>query len=199
MNTDVWDLDKENFINGNSNENRNYPILKICPNSQKCKTEKCTKDEDCFSGLCRNNVCVRNYNLAHEIYRCTGINPNYDADDIKSMFNVKCGKQLGMYCNSNNECYSGICASNYCSTKKAPSPLHSLIKNFSKGLLILAVIYIVTIITLVIYDYFNGYESDHYWRSLSHFMKAYGKNMIKGYIIGYFIVSVFFYFFRIIN
>jgi len=44
------------------------PILKICPphnlrgyNSGECITKICKKDEDCFSGMCQNGVCITNF------------------------------------------------------------------------------------------------------------------------------------------
>jgi len=187
VNTEVWDLDKEQYVNNTPNPS-SQPILKICPNSNKCKTERCTKDEDCFSGLCHNNVCVKNYNIAHEIYRCSGT-------DAK----VKCGKQLGMYCNNNDECYSGICNSNYCSNTKAPSPLLSIFYGFLNGALIVAVIYIIILIAILIHDGINGYESDHYWRSFYHLMLSLAGIAIKYYSLYFVIYLGFIYFIKMIQ
>jgi len=63
-------------------------------------------DEDCISGKCSFNKCIINNQLDHQIYRCSGTDNN-----------IKCGKQLGMECNSDEDCYSGICYHNTCVKK----------------------------------------------------------------------------------
>ena len=56
VNTEIWNIDKEEIIeDNNGNTPIIKPIMKTCPNQfgrkyvSKCKTEKCSKDEDCFS------------------------------------------------------------------------------------------------------------------------------------------------------
>ncbi|OUM57278.1 hypothetical protein PIROE2DRAFT_65095, partial [Piromyces sp. E2] len=94
INTDIWNLDKEEMV-GDANRNQKTdikPILKTCPSHNPntnmiCKTEKCTKNEDCFSGMCQSNICVYNDKIKNEfIYRCSGTDNN----------NIKCGKHFGV-------------------------------------------------------------------------------------------------------
>ena len=113
VNTEIWNIDKEEIIkDNNGNTPIIKPIMKICPHQSRkyvssCKTEKCSKDEDCFSGMCSSKVCVMNEQVNHIIYRCTGNSKN-----------IKCNKQLGMSCGSDEDCYSGSCLNYYCSNEK---------------------------------------------------------------------------------
>lgn len=85
------------------------PILKICPpqnprgyNGYKCFTELCIKDEDCFSGMCQNGVCINNSKLDYTIYRCSSVANS-------TTYSMRCGKVGGMECGSDVECYDYNC------------------------------------------------------------------------------------------
>jgi len=149
VNTDVWNLDKEEMIKDiNSNSLDDKLILKTCPKyynkSQiKCSTEKCMKDDNCFSGMCQSQKCIVNDKVDHSIYRCTGSNNK-----------VKCGKHLGMMCGSDEDCYSSHCTYGHCSTKGTTS---TFLRNLGSELLIAIGIFVL--IFCIIYIILRIYHS----------------------------------------
>lgn len=143
VNTELYDIDKQEIFKDAKEKSPSKPIIKTCPYIvgkavRKCKTEKCIKDEDCLSGLCYSNTCVSNVNY---IYRCTGA-------DI----NVKCGRQTEMSCNSDEECYTGHCAYDYCSTKKAKPRVIVILQGFGQFILLMLGLVIGIIIGALIYN-----------------------------------------------
>ena len=139
VNTEIWNIDKEEIIkDNNGNTPIIKPIMKICPHQSRkyvssCKTEKCSKDEDCFSGMCSSKVCVMNEQVNHIIYRCTGNSKN-----------IKCNKQLGMSCGSDEDCYSGSCLNYYCSSEKELSLGKAILT------LITNLLFIVLVVALIV-------------------------------------------------
>jgi len=130
VNTDIYDIDIDI-----TNSTNTKPILGICPpfnprgdlqyryeeddddykyfteynEDVKCFTEKCSNDNDCFSGMCQNGVCINNIKADYIIYRCTGVfKQNHTT--------MKCAKFHGMECGSNEDCYTEVCNKGYCST-----------------------------------------------------------------------------------
>ncbi|ORX87620.1 hypothetical protein BCR32DRAFT_289261 [Anaeromyces robustus] len=109
VDTNIWNLDNESINKEYPKETK--PILKTCPRNKvnalfKCRTNKCSKNEDCFSNMCYKESCIVNKDkLYNNIYRCSGNGKNYY---------MRCGKQRGMKCDGNSECYSENCKDGYC-------------------------------------------------------------------------------------
>jgi len=124
VNTDIYNIDLERF---NNTLDTTKPILKICPpfnprgdlqyygpdkerkydTAIDCYTDKCSNDNDCFSGMCQNGICINNIKIDYYIYRCTGVY-------FENFTSVKCAKYNGMECSSNEDCYTGVCNKGYC-------------------------------------------------------------------------------------
>ncbi|OUM57227.1 hypothetical protein PIROE2DRAFT_17849 [Piromyces sp. E2] len=83
-------------VYSNYESSYNLPVVKICPNLSDptikngnlklniCSTPKCTKDEDCLSGKCSSETCIKGEKI---IYMCSGQRPSYF---------LRCGKVAGM-------------------------------------------------------------------------------------------------------
>eukprot|EP00833_Pecoramyces_ruminatium_P001726 jgi/Orpsp1_1/1175758/evm.model.c7180000055103.1 len=102
INMDDYDAYNEKLLNKKI-KTEPKPILTTCNiasvNEKKCKTPKCSKNEDCYSGSCYNNNCVAD----KDIYYCES-----------SLNNVYCKKQIYMPCKEENECLSLICINETC-------------------------------------------------------------------------------------
>ncbi|ORX65030.1 hypothetical protein BCR32DRAFT_272870 [Anaeromyces robustus] len=142
VNTKMWDMDEQEMNKGFDKKLK--PILKTCPNIVKskkhdddddddddidCDTEKCTKNEDCISGLCIDDSCRSNINM----YRCSGEGDGSDDEEY-----LKCGKDAGMACEDDEDCFSGACDNNFCLAKK-PSKLRYLLYGIG-GIVMLAIV-----------------------------------------------------------
>ncbi|ORX65029.1 hypothetical protein BCR32DRAFT_272869 [Anaeromyces robustus] len=152
VNTTIWNMDKQEMNKGFDKKLK--PILKTCPNptinndnknynyfsnnnnkkkksgtsttEDYCFTEKCTKDEDCISGLCYNGSCRTNF----IIYRCSGESSD-DNDEY-----LKCGKDISVVCESNEDCFTGYCSKHICQYKLT----------WSDALLLIGILIIILII-----------------------------------------------------
>ena len=85
------------------------PIIKSCPEelieSHQCQTDRCDRDEDCFSGRCVAQSCATD----QAVYICSGT----EADEINNP--IQCGKYHHMKCNKEEECTEPFtCREGYC-------------------------------------------------------------------------------------
>lgn len=136
VNTNVYDMDKESMRKGFPEDTK--PILKTCPDDSlfissgttpRCNTEKCSKDDDCFSGKCSLNKCV----YIDYIYRCEGNNNNNY---------IKCGKTNNMECIKSSECYSKNCNHGHCEKKDRSKKVITMILIFILIALLICLIFI---------------------------------------------------------
>ncbi|OUM64540.1 hypothetical protein PIROE2DRAFT_8611 [Piromyces sp. E2] len=115
------------------------PIIKTCPSringkKNKCSTQLCSEDNECFSGKCYNRKCISNDNTdKNSIILCSGQEKEYY---------MLCGKDSGMKCEDKEECYSKMSIYNFCS---AP-PLYAI----SNTTAIIIRIIIITLIIVVV-------------------------------------------------
>ncbi|OUM56992.1 hypothetical protein PIROE2DRAFT_65257 [Piromyces sp. E2] len=99
----MWDVSNEQLKPEFAvNEQKYLPILTVCSlgdvDKGKCKTEKCTKNEDCFSGICYSNTCV----TKEPLYLCS-------STDIRKKNGIYCGKIANSKCKVDEECFSNYC------------------------------------------------------------------------------------------
>jgi len=113
VNENVYNLNNEMY----TSKPKSYkPILKTCDKTQidnkACTTDKCEKNEDCFSGLCYSNTCI----TGKTIYLCNSV---IGLDS--TIPTVKCKKQAGMKCDNDGECYYNWCNVGFCENLKSGS------------------------------------------------------------------------------
>ena len=135
VNENVYNLNNEMYT---SKPKTYKPILKTCDKTQvenkSCTTDKCEKNEDCFSGLCHSNMCITD----KTIYVCNSVSTGTDEAPT-----ISCKKQGGMKCDNNIEC-NGICNVGFCENLKSGSS-----KNLGNTVLIFIIIAIIIVIILI--------------------------------------------------
>ena len=99
--------------------------------------------------MCSSNVCVMNERVNHIIYRCTGNSKN-----------IKCNKQLGMSCGSDEDCYSGSCLDHYCSNEKKPSLGKTILTSIPYLLLIVLVLALLAGLIFLIICIWSCFNDD---------------------------------------
>jgi len=89
--------------------NSEHLITTVCDenNLEHCTLFKCTKDSECLSKKCVNNICMTNE--AFPLYQCMDI---YDEKEKKGL--IKCGKATGEKCTINDDCASNECKEGFC-------------------------------------------------------------------------------------
>jgi len=117
---------------------RHINLFKTCDKTQvenkSCTTDKCEKNEDCFSGLCYSNICITD----KMIYVCNSVSTG-----IEEAPKISCVKQEGIKCDNNIEC-NGICEVGFCKNLKSGS-----VENLGNTVLIFIIIAIVIVIILI--------------------------------------------------
>jgi len=107
VNSEVYDPINDEILRiykGQSNV-ISKPILKTCNEEQAekeiCSTDTCKNGTDCFSGKCKDDMCVDNVDT---IYLCKG-----KIDNTDNVF--RCGKHNQMKCVNDHDCYDLHCNS----------------------------------------------------------------------------------------
>ncbi|ORX77136.1 hypothetical protein BCR32DRAFT_295811 [Anaeromyces robustus] len=142
----------ENIVKGNAyndlDEENKEIILVSCSKERfkrnKCSTDTCTKNEDCFSDNCVNGVCMTN--KENPIYLCGPVKEN---SEIK----VKCLLSFEEKCNENKDC-----ADNANCTKDKLCVIEKEPESYPEKSSIFIVIFAILIILALIFVAFKFFQ-----------------------------------------
>ncbi|KAG4107267.1 hypothetical protein H8356DRAFT_974469 [Neocallimastix lanati (nom. inval.)] len=140
LNITMWRANDEVVVDEYSKK-MYRPILKTCSYNNigkngfskifaSCYTEKCTENNECYSGICEYETCILGYKTN---YRCG------NQEDIAS--GIKCALNNQMPCSNNSECYSKYCNKGVCKKKEFIN------HNFTYEIFIIIVILVAILVT----------------------------------------------------
>eukprot|EP00833_Pecoramyces_ruminatium_P007832 jgi/Orpsp1_1/1181864/evm.model.c7180000078919.1 len=132
------------------------PILKTCDYSNigrnsftklfsTCYTEKCSDNNDCYSGVCEYETCLRGYKMN---YRCG------NQEDITN--GIKCALNNQMPCKNDEECYSKHCNKGFCNKDV-------MNRNFMH---IIFILLIITVVIIMIYKFKKSRKQEQAYRRM---------------------------------
>ena len=87
----------------------------------------CTSDSQCLTNKCIDHICI--FNEENPIEFCTDIYKYFPILLIPISYSyMHCGKSIGEFCKTNNECGSKRCFDGFCGPAREPSETDGLIE-----------------------------------------------------------------------